>query len=451
MRQPTLVLAVTSLLVLAPLVGCDEQPSSAAQRHIDDAVATINDAQLGFVPNVEESDLAKYRHETLENAANNLRHAISEGDRDQQVIARRLLSDLHAAAARATLREAGREDGALRLRAGSVINQLAAYEHAHARVGRFDHDNALTLEQLNEEIREQHVSREQAQAQREEMAAELEQLQAQRQTLRERIDEAQAEARELRDQAFVAEGDERYEMEEEADQLVLSAEKGGAEAEQLDGEIALAEADLSLIDQRIETIDELVADLESQVETVETQTTQTTEWHAAAEADRDEAFQTLREEYEQLIAGYREAVRSRFEQAGERADEATAQARQAVGMGGADRGTAQAELLAREADQVRVRVNHADAIGGVGRVLAIVVERVEATQPDAVRPFEEGLGELIDHQDSLAEQAEQIISSATELAAELSDSGGDLGDYAAGQQEWLNRQQERLRNSRLAE
>ncbi|MFA9477472.1 hypothetical protein ACERK3_04105 [Phycisphaerales bacterium AB-hyl4] len=451
MRQPTLVLAATSLFALAPLVGCDEQRQGSAQRQLDAAVATINEAQLGFVSDVEESNLAEHRLETLGQAANNLRAVITDGDRDQQVIARRLLADIHATATQGMLRDAGREDAALRLRAGSIITQLGAYELANARVRRFDRDDALMIEQLNEEIREQRGSREQTQQRRERVAGELEQLREQRQQLRDQIDDAHGQARDLRDQAFVAEGDEQYELEEEAAQLVLRAEKQAAEAEQLEGQITIGEADLLLADQRIELIDSLVEELRDQVQKVEGQTAQTADWRDEAEADRNEAFETLREEFEQLIEAYHASVRDRYERVSERADEAADQASQAAQMAsGRERPAARAELLARQGDQIRAFVNHADAISGLGLVLGIVVERVEATQPDAVRPFEEGFSDLVDRQERLAEEAELLIDAALELADELLGEGETIAEFAAAHRDWLNAQRDRLRDSRLA-
>ncbi|MEX1015249.1 MAG: hypothetical protein WDZ31_00785 [Phycisphaeraceae bacterium] len=427
-------------MALAPLAGCGEEPRSAAQRHLDAAIHTVSQAQYGFVPEGEDMPLADYRLQTLEQAVSDLQQVIDQGTREQQIAAQSMLADIHAAAARAHRREAGDQFAALSKRSGSVLSHLAAYERAHGRVARLDRDRALLREQINEEIREQRTRHEQLQSRREQLQEEREDLQARQDALQEDVDTAQARARQLRDQAFVAEGDEQYDLEEEAAQLLLEGEKQAIEAEQLGIQIDLVQTDLTLTEQQLASIDKLVEDLQAQVEEVQTQTQQMTDRRAEAEADRTEALDVLRNEYEQLTQAYQSAVRSRFEDARQRAGQATDQVGQTP-----DR-TAQ---LARRVEQSQILADQIAAIGSLGQVLQVVVDRVEQVQPEQARAFSNSLAELIEQQYRLMEQAEQTLDAARTAADELAGSGGDTGAFAQQQQARLDAHRERIRNADL--
>ena len=436
---PTLLVLVTALC----LVGCNSEASqqAEAQEHLDKALATLEQANAGYIPQANEaggdSNLQVYRQETMQVALENLNHVLTLNAPEQKVQALSKLAEINASAA---LHEAGLaadENAVLGGRSTSLQGYLRALEGSAKRSDELQPLTEKSLTKLQEEIQGQTAKLEELTAQERDLSGKLNAVNEKVQGFQAKADEGNAKAQELREKAFVTQGDTMYDLQDQAAELERQAaiESAAGEQEQviandLASKLALAQA-------QIDTTKQLLDELAAQVKDTLASTERQADASAQAAAESQEAAKALAEEFDQIAAVHENAIQKRMADAGTKIDKAVNDLTQAVqtAQGLPDRQAAaesipmaRLQLLAAYVDQAHVASTHAMYLGdlaGMSESIALSLQRVSAEQASAYQKRAEDLQES---QNTLNAKADEAIAAGQELALELAPEGSTLED-----------------------
>ena len=398
-------------------LGCEERVATTT-RTLMESLDTLEAAERGYVP-AESAEMTyhAYRLSVYEDVEPDLRRVASDGSRREQVVAHRLLGDIHASRGRAQARQARHEAAELGTRTSVLLGYLAAADRAAARVQRLEGTSELVIEQLNEELRELRQELARLEAEEAEHRQSVEALTAERDRWREQADEAYAEARRIRDRAFVADGDDRYELETEADEQELAAHGHAAEAEKIDARLDVAEAEAALATARQGHLEALIEQLQEQIQRARAGDQSRAESREEARAALAEANEALVEAFQDVLSVHEQAVvlpltAAREQHLAAAIEQFENAERHAVD---ADTGTSVLwELTDAYTEQLRMIVEESAAVGRLGRITAIF-----AGSQAPAQPFAEALDRFNEQQDDLFAEAHRIEQLLVERIDEL--------------------------------
>lgn len=420
---------------------------TTSSRTLMEALDTLDRAERGFVSeDAAGLDYTSYRLGVFDEVEADLESVASGGSPREQVVAHRVLADLSATRGRAAARAARLESAALGGRTGVVLSYLEALDRAWARGQRFEGTGERVIEQLNEEVRELRAQAEGLDAEAADHRRRVAQLTDERDQWRSRADEAFAQVSAMRDNAFVAQGDDRFDLETEADQAELTAQAHASEAEKIEAALEVAEAGVALATARKEAIERLVGDLQTQVERVQAGDADRAEARVEAQAAMTEAADAMADAFEDVMSVHAEAVTARLDRAREHLAQAIAQLEQVENtITDADTGTSVLwELVDAYGEQLRIVVEQAAAVGRLGQVTRVIAERTEAVAPDEAGRYRDAFERLSEQQDELFAEADRIEVALSERIEELDGRGGQYADLAEVQRDRVAAQISRL-------
>jgi hypothetical protein len=437
---PTLFVHVGIALSLA---GCNSEASqqAEAQRHLDAALATLGEANAGYIVRAEGDGggggLQAYRQETMASALEDLNKVMTLNAPPQQVQALRKLAEINASAAMHEAGLAADENAVLGGRSTSLQGYLMALEGSAVRSVALEPLTEDSLIKLQEEIERQTATREQLTSEVTELGRKLESVTAKVQAFKGRADEGNAQAQALREKAFVSQGEQMYDLQDQAAELEREAaiESAAGEQEQviatdLSGRLRLTQA-------LLDTTNQLLDELEGQVKATRIATARQADASAKALADSREAAKTLAEEFEQIVEVHQSAIQKRMTEAGVKIDKAVTDLKQAVQIAqnlpdrkaaAANVPMAQLQLLAAYVDQAHVATSHAQYLGDLAGMTESLALSIRRATPEDAAEYTERFEQLNQSQKVLNEKASEAIKAGQALALELAPEGSTPGD-----------------------
>lgn len=444
-------LASVMLMAVAGIqAGCGE--SSVEPGVLKDAVTAFDRAQQGFVPegtqegtqSADTIGVRAYRQQALREAGARLDAVIESGSASQQIAAGRLRAGVDASAAHYATREATLAYAALAPRAVKLMSQVAAADRAMARGQALDVNQPELIRALEAEVQQQTQRRQELQHESDELTAQLKAQQAEQAAIRATRDKATAAAQALREQAFIAKGDQRYDLYDQAAKKQREASTAAAEMERRQLDIDMLNSRLGVVNSQLSLANELLAELKGRADAARRRQQEIEQAIAAAMKDRDAALDALAGGFQGVMAVYREQVDAPLAAATQRMAQAVAQlqAAQKLAASGPDAALAQslrADVLGALTTQSQLLTEHLRTVRGFHQILEMVSNGVQRIDPQQAAAFDAALSELAAKMSELAAKAQQTIASAQQLADQLGGASGGIAAAAKAQSERLAR------------
>lgn len=408
MRTPARTTALTALFAAVVMtLGCGDQPN-AANPDLEAALTMLDNAAQGYAAQAAaqgEGDeapaqsLQEYRQANLDQALPKLEAAVQSASGEQEAVARRLLAEVHAAAARHIAGEA--LEAYAKLGAGAkemLMTHLRDLTRAASHVEMFEQDRTVVQQKLNAAIQQQQAKRVERREVVDRLQSEIEQLQAEHSAHREQAATARQEQQALRDQANTVEGGERYDLLDEAAAAGRRADEAEAEAEKVQAQLDIRTAELGIERGRIERADAAIADLNKQLETWRQREAEREQQLAEAQARLDEAGAALVEEFEAVRERFMEQVHQPLHAAGDRLTSAVEQLERARGGG------TQEKLSMLQDELTRHGADHRRVLQDFGQLAGMLAERVQTVAPERAGTFTEAKRAMNEAQQSIASE-----------------------------------------------
>jgi hypothetical protein len=304
------------ILIVLPLAACEPTADNAQQQRagelFDKAFSTLDTTSTG-ARDVKRDENApameKVRDERLSQAADHVRSLTTTGRSSQQVAARNLVAESHAASARIALRDASvawARQSALASQLTSTTSSMAMASRSAAEHGKVKFDAPIA------ELRAQEA---QAVAERDTAAAQVNDLTQRAQALQQEIDEAEAvrrdssaRAADLERKSFDASGQLRHDLalqsaaaSRQADQAAAKADLARANLEVTNAQLAVAQSQLKNLEDQLAQTKQSIADLQERdrklTELASSEKTRTSDLGQTL----DEMFKLLVQNQDQLV------------------------------------------------------------------------------------------------------------------------------------------------------
>ena len=418
------------VLVMAAggLIGCGE--SASEPEALDRAVESFQQAHRGYVPqgaDADPLDARRYRQQALRETTQQLDEVAESGPVAQQISARRLLADIDLSAAYHLTREASMAYARLVPRTVKLMSHSVAADRAAARGDALDLNQPELIQVLEQEIQTQSKRQKQLQDELAELAEQLKVEEAAQAEQRQARDQATSQAQSLREQGFVAEGDEQFDLYDQAAKQERQAAVATAEMERRQLNIDMLSSRIDVANSQLSLINELVNELRQRVEAGRQRQQEIEQGVAEAHEARDVSLTTLTAEFQDVLATYREEVDAPLNAAGQRLNQAVRHLDTAQGQagGGADRVLAQnvqGDRLAALTTHAQLLAEQMQIVQGFHQSVSLLRDAVQQINPDQTEPFDTALSALDAQSQELAAQARQTIESARELAGQVGDS-----------------------------
>ncbi len=448
------------LLVLVGLLAACADPQAAQRRNAqalyDSALRTIAQAEIGYVPvtpgEKTSLDLQAYRQSKLQEAAVILQQVLDTGVPSVAAPASRLLADLNASGSRYLSRQAMSHWSELALSTGSLMRQIMVVELTQTRAQLITTDESTLLAQLSDyrstsERRTAELDKAIAQHQQS-----IKTLQSQIATARAAADKARTESEELRAAAFVAQGADRYDRLDKADELLRQSQRDTSTADQAAVKLAVFEAELSVLTTQAQLAQSNTQGLTEQITGVEDRQRQMRDLQDQALTQKAQAAQELDALFQGLVKDYAQRVEQPFDQAADKLSAARDLLTSALNKStGRDRAAAQLDLLANRLEAVHLLSERLQTLGAYGHTVSIVAQRAKAALPEQVQFLDSHAQQLAGKQDELLLAVRESIDAATATATELTAAGPDdpVAKAAAQTAARLQAYRQRIEDSRI--
>lgn len=415
-------LSVVSLC-LSLAGGCGDRPEEQAEQRLNAALQAIQQAERGFTAEGVErpEDLQAHRQSHLDRAVPELQAVLQNGSPEQRSLAARLLADIHASAANHLARSAADEYAALAARAGTLLGYLSALDEAAQRTRLLSSDTGETEQSLNEQIQQTRQQQSELAAQVEQIDQEIAQLAQERETAQTQASQLAGEAQQLRQQAFTADGDARYDLEDQAAEVDRQVAEQAVVADVRQTRMDVLEAQKRVVQANLNMQGQVLARLTDQVQQRQAQGQAAQQSLAEAQAARGEALTALQNEFSQVLSVYRQAVEEPLARAVERSQQAVQQLESVQSVGGAARSAVEADLLAKQLAQVHLISEQAMMAEGMARIVGMLASRAQDLMPEQADAYRQLHQQLTQRHEALVAEAQQVAQVGQQLAQEIGD------------------------------
>ncbi len=434
MRKKFTMWVVLAVIAMTQL-SCDSQASqqAKAQRHLDAALAKLAQANSGYVLSSSKGEgpgLQAYRQSSMDAVFDDLNEVMKLDAPAQKFQALRVSADIDISAARYAGREAASENAVLAGRSSTLLGYLGAFEGASSRSEALQPQEQTTLEKLQEEIDRQTARHKSQTAEAQALRDELENVHQQMARFKARADEGYAKAQALQDQSFVAQGERKYDLQDQATELQRQAAIESAAAEREQVIITDRSNRLELIQSQLALTDQLLAELNSQVKDTRARAAHLRDESTTAADVSAQAAETMSQEFAQIIEVHEQAVQRRMTEAGKRASKAIGALEQAMALASdqSDRQAVRFQLLAAYVEQAHITTSHAMFLGGLAHTTRMLAESTQRLTPQNAGVYTDRLDQLIQAQTDLNAQSDKAIEAGRALAAELAPEDADADD-----------------------
>ncbi|WP_428389509.1 hypothetical protein [Mucisphaera sp.] len=426
--RPATCLLLSSVLILA--TGCDPAggPGGEARQQIDEVLVLFEQANAGFIPQNEQQPglaLKDYRLEKLFEARTQLTTLTREGTEDTRARALRLLSDIEAARARLLVTQATATFADIGPQGVQALGLIDAAEKAASRIGLHSESLAQAADDMDAQAAEFEQQAQQVSAELATHQRERDRLSAERERVRSVYETAIANQVDLINRSSLVQGDDRYELLEEAARSERRASLATTETERFDSQIFTVETRLGQAQAKLRGLNETAAALRQRAAaTRETESARQTAL-ALARQQAVDAVDQLLAAGSTFTEAYETTVESQLATAIEAADEALGHVNQSRRLADRDAATAiDFERVAKGTERAHtaaIRVSTLsdyadilapinDALARLGQTdqpvaaaLATAAERIQTTTDNAAEPLQA----TIDLANQLAERFDE--------------------------------------------
>ena len=431
-------------LGFATLTGCGQPEDPHAE--LEQAVQRVLAADRSDL-DVEATPLSllSERREALQQSIAEIESAIRAGEGPSQAAARRLLADVYASIARIDAGQAMEQYSGLMSRSPALAAYLRSLDGSASRVAQLEEGDQGIREQLQQEIRDQQARQAQLQQQRQQLQTQLQELQEQRDEQAQLSLAAMTEMTQLTGEAFMAEGDEQYDLEAEAAQARRRAEEFDTAAELHQIDIDAAQAEVQLLDAQLQRLDEVLDNLADEVEQRRQRDQQRITQRDAAEQDRTAAAEQLAGEFDETWSVYQASVDQPLIEAVRMLDDAMDQINLAVNQADSQVQThAQLGLAGMHVEKAHLLSRHQMMTRAILQTLDMIVAGPErGFSRQQIEQFTEARNQLAARHSELRSQMQEVTDQGLQLAGELADRGGDVAEQAHAYRTRLNELQQR--------
>lgn len=419
---------VSSVVVSAAyLAGCDDHAAQVAQSRaqLDEAIALINQAERGYVPESSGGAYGDYRLTKLDEAVGKLNEVIGTGDVAVKATAQRQMGNVRLAIARAKAADAVQAYDIIRGDSTALFNHLNEVERINALIRTRTGDGGSVIAALDEGDRM--VARSRA-----ELSSSLSELNAAREQAVSRAEALFADAakqfnaaQKAEEKAFTIESSEErqslhnaaYQAKQQGEAKRYQAQQQQIEADSLAAEIAPLQTEVELWD----TMGQQISQLKSKAQTNQAEASRDV---TAASAEKVQAVATVSTQYQNLTTVFNQQVKAPLDTAVADATAAVASYESALSaQSNMDKDAVSFELLAARTELAHLLTTQARLSSGFAEMVkAIAADPAVADHADA-STYASQAQEFASQSDAYTSQARSVIGVGIEQAGSLSNSG----------------------------
>ncbi len=419
--------AVALSVVTAMLVGCPDPQAQERQevsRQFESALATYREAEIGFDPSSNDgADLDQVRYEKMQKAASALEAIRSKGSDAQKVATLRLLADIYEFSARYEQALALRQWSHVSGRDTVLLGYFGVADAAQSRVEANRADLATLLSKLQGDQRSAEQTIATLSKQASDLSANIAGLQNRIASMTAERDGLSGESLKLRQAAFVASGDEQFELNEQSAAKQREADALDAQIQQLQVQVDGHNAEAAVLKQQIALEQERLDAIVNQIASMNRRQSDSLRTIETVQIEGEEAQRQVLREIEQMTSDYTTKVAATFDSAAEKATKAVEAVAQAgsFARGDAQRGEAiRVEQARKQLTLMGILADRAVVQTKFGRTLAVVEAHAPRVMPDHVQTIAASFKQIQDQTATVTDNAQRAASEGLEVLGNIS-------------------------------
>lgn len=452
-----LAVSMLCLTVAASLGGCNHRAGqhAAAAKKLNQALALMNQANRGYAPadqaHKRPIPLQQYRQQTLKEAVAPLQAVLQTGSTDQQVAARRLLSQIDASHAGYLAAQATGRYGQFQSASGVLISDALAVTSAAGRAEDLKVNNrdavrslqGATLDKLNKRkqtLQRQIKTEQQAYDQQQQHVTQLQQ----------EANALMSQAQKVRQKGFVAQGNKKYDLLDKAAALRSQSNEAAYHAAQHQVSVASRSRAIALLKKKQALVDAAIKIVKDRIDSLQSQQKQMDDAQTKARQQEQSTGQTVLKKFKTLDNVYQSGVQQPYSNAESQIDDAVNLLTRAHSLAhGNQRQNVTLDLLSRYIDQANILAAHARATEGYADLLKLVHNAAGKQLAKAATALDHTLTRLRSQQKSLIQKANNAVAAGQKLAASLSQGAShDTASIVSSQQQVLSQYKSELQHFR---
>lgn len=427
MRTCHLSAPLTTLAVVLALIfgGCGSSVGSENAEVVaalSEARELLRQAHQGFQTGSPRQPVEEYRANLYQKAQQTLERVKNDGTPTQQVAVQRLLAQVRQAQADRLTRLAVARWGDLAIRQAQLSSLLLKAQQASLERSAM-RSNESQLQQVLSSTQQELAN--QAESLRQQQSTLEQAIQANRSRARAVTAEADAQsanAQRLRDQAFVASGQQRYDLELASLEAQRLANAALTEADSLDSELNLSlSPQLQIVQRQLQTVAQMQQQSKADLDALRQRGQRAGDLQRAAQQRGETALADLRQAWEQTLHALQTEVQANLDAAQENATTAVTLA-EAASRQAQRRNEAKADVLAAQMQLAHTQVTAAGLLSASASALGQLAQAVQAVAPPSASYFVDSAAQLDRRVSAARQTAKASLTAARQTALEMADS-----------------------------
>ncbi|MBL4701315.1 MAG: hypothetical protein JKX85_08655 [Phycisphaeraceae bacterium] len=297
---------IINLLLISVLLitsGCDQESSRQIEgrNHFDQVLDTLREVELGYVTasaqEIQASQLGKavetnrqsmdvYRQKKLGKAFEALKPILTKGTAKQQVAAQRLVADIYTSSARFQLRLLMDQWTSLSSRSVVMTSYAVAVGRSYSLANNMQSDDTKLIAQLKKKLRNTTVELEKLEKIMSQLDVKAKNHQVIMANLKKQINSLNKQSQDLKRDSFVAKGDSKYKLLNDASAVSRKASILDAKRQLEQARLENVNAQRAMLTEQVDFTLEFMDSLERQIQGV-------TARHKSNEKQKTHAKQNL--------------------------------------------------------------------------------------------------------------------------------------------------------------
>lgn len=271
------------LLIMLITTGCDQETArlNQSRKQFEQVLVSLENVEIGYVVASDEQiqaklagkDVVSHRESMEEFRQNRLARVLKEldpimatGTQEQKVTAQRLASDIYTSSARYQLRQLLDHWTSLSNRSVVMISYMVAVGKNYTLANNMQFDDSKLISQLKKELRDTNVSLEKLEKESEQFEGKLKVRTKKIANYKKQIDALNRQSQQLKGKAFIASGNEKYKLLNDASIQKRQAAVQDAKRQVEQAYVGDLKAKQSMLIEQIDFTLEFMESLENQVE-----------------------------------------------------------------------------------------------------------------------------------------------------------------------------------------
>lgn len=413
-----------------PSVGSENAEVIGALAEAQDL---LRQAHQGFQTGGAPQPVHEYRDALYRRAVQLLQNVKDQGTPSQQVAVQRLLAQVHQAQADGLTRQAVGRWAQLAIRQAELSSLLLKAQQASLQQAALGGDEGELQEALL--ATQQQLSR-QADDLRQQQAKIDQAIQANRdraQAVVAQADSHSGTAERLRDQAFVAEGQQRYDLELACLEAQRQANAALTERDSLDCELSLSlNPQRQIVQRQLQTIEQIQQQVKQELDDLRQRGQRAAELRRSAQQRAESALAELRQAWEQVVRALQADVQAKLDAAQESAANAVRWA-ESASRRAEHRVEAQTDVLGAQMQLAHTQVTAAGVLSASAEALGQLAQAVQSAAASSASYFVDSAAQISQRAAAARQAAKSAIGAARATALQIAAaSDEETGKQAQG-------------------